>query len=110
MTPAIHYDRTSDVLYVSFGTEEPSYAKDIDDSLILHMGYKSNLPTGFRLLFPRKMGLKSLKLKIDIPLINRVADQASPADKRERDNRLQAIEEILTNPDRIRQAIASSAQ
>jgi hypothetical protein len=44
------YDREHDVYYVSFGTGEPSYCVEVDDVLVVEVGFFSNLPTGYRIL------------------------------------------------------------
>jgi len=44
------YDEEADVLYVTFGTEEPSYGEEIDDFLLLERGIKTKNITGYRLI------------------------------------------------------------
>jgi len=48
------YDKESDVLYVSFGDDEPTYAESIDDVVMLEVGWFSGLPKGLTVV-----GLKS---------------------------------------------------
>ncbi len=47
------YDEEADVLYVSFGGEEPCYTENLDDFLMVEVGWFSRLPRGFRILGPR---------------------------------------------------------
>ena len=58
--PKIDYDKYADVLYVTFGTGEPSYCEEFDDFLLLEVGIFSNFPVGFRIV-----GLKEA-IKSDI--------------------------------------------
>jgi hypothetical protein len=44
------YDREDDVYYVNFGTGEPSYCVEVDDTLVVEVGLFSKLPTGYRIL------------------------------------------------------------
>ena len=45
-------DDDQDVLYVTFGTGEPSFCEEIDDFLLIERGIDSKEMTGYRLLFP----------------------------------------------------------
>lgn len=45
-----NYDKDNDIMYVTFGTGEPSFAVEVDDVVILEIGAFSNLFTGFRIL------------------------------------------------------------
>ena len=49
------YDPETDVLEVFFGTEEPSFAREVDDTLIIDVGMYSKLPTGFQILNASKV-------------------------------------------------------
>ncbi len=49
------YDHENDVYYLSFGTGEPSYCVEVDDSLLIEIGLYSGLPTGYRLLNKTKI-------------------------------------------------------
>ncbi len=53
----LNYDNEADVLYVSFGTGEPSYCDPLSSFLFLELGMFTNQPTGFRVIQPRKRGL-----------------------------------------------------
>lgn len=44
------YDKESDVLYITFGDEEPTYVENIDDMLLLEIGWFSGLPKGLRVI------------------------------------------------------------
>jgi len=52
------YDREHDVYYVSIGTGEPSYCVEVDDVLVVEVGFFSNLPTGYRILNKSKIQTK----------------------------------------------------
>ena len=52
------YDREHDVYYVSFGTGEPSYCVEVDDVLVVEVGFFSSLPTGYRILNKSKIKTK----------------------------------------------------
>ena len=44
------YDENADVLYVSFGTGEPSYCEEVDDLILFEVGMFSHRPTGFQII------------------------------------------------------------
>lgn len=50
----VNYDYDGDVLYITFGTNEPSYTEETDDTVLIERGGWSELPTGFRVLNFRK--------------------------------------------------------
>ena len=56
------YDEAVDVLYVSFGTGEPSFSEEIDDHIVVDFGIYSGAPTGFQVLHVREAGIKSMQL------------------------------------------------
>jgi hypothetical protein len=56
------YDESGDVLYVSFGTGEPSYCDEVDDILLVERGILTNSITGFRLLDVRHHKIKSVEV------------------------------------------------
>ena len=58
-----HYDKEADVLYVTFGSDEPAYTKNVDDFLMLDIGWFSGLPQGFRIIGPKSHGLQGIKFK-----------------------------------------------
>lgn len=58
-----HYDKEADVLYISFGSDEPAYTENVDDFLMLEIGWFSGLPQGFRIIGPRAHKLQSVKFK-----------------------------------------------
>ena len=59
MNPKSHYDRDTDIFYVSF-SDEPSYAENIDDMLFIEIGWLSGLPTGFWIMDIRKWLLSTI--------------------------------------------------
>ena len=47
------YDEDADVLYVrTSGDQEPTFVENVDDVLLLEVGWFSGLPKGFRVLGP----------------------------------------------------------
>lgn len=50
MKSSIDYDDFADVLYVTFGSGEPSYCEEIDDLLLIERGMFSKIPTGLRII------------------------------------------------------------
>lgn len=78
----VDYDEFGDVLYVTFGTGEPSYCEEIDDFLLLEVGIFSNLPTGFRLIgFKEKIkdiGIKNARIKIEARIEAYIKRQGEP--------------------------------
>ena len=44
------YDENADVLYVNFGTGEPSYGEEVDDLILFEVGMFSHRPTGFQII------------------------------------------------------------
>jgi uncharacterized protein YuzE len=44
------YDENADVLYVNFGTGEPSYCEEVDDLILFEVGMFSHRPTGFQII------------------------------------------------------------
>lgn len=56
------YDKENDIYYVTFGTGEPSYVKEVDDVLLLETGLFTNLPTGFRILNYSKHNVRSVHI------------------------------------------------
>lgn len=55
-----HYDEEADVLYFTFGGNEPCYTENIDDFLMVEIGWFSRLPQGFRIVGPKSSNLKSV--------------------------------------------------
>jgi len=60
-----HYDSETDILYISFVDDEPTYTESVDDILYLELGCFSGIPKGFRIMSPKARKLK----KIDITTI-----------------------------------------
>lgn len=58
------YDEDGDVLYISFGTGEPSYCDEVDDILLVERGIVTNAITGFRILDVRHHKIKSVEVWI----------------------------------------------
>ena len=58
--PKLNYDKEADVLYVSFGTNEPSYCEPLNNFLLLELGMFTNQPTGFRIIQPQKRDIKKI--------------------------------------------------
>lgn len=60
---AERYDQENDIFYVTFKTGEPSYCVEVNDVLVLEVGFFSNLPTGFRILNMSKTDTKQVTLE-----------------------------------------------
>ena len=75
MSVTHHYDKESDVLYVNFGEKEPTYVENIDDFLLLEIGWFSSLPRGFRIIGPRYHNVSSVKLTMVIKRIQKQVRQ-----------------------------------
>lgn len=63
------YDQEDDTYYVTFKTGEPSYCIEVDDKIVIEVGFYTNLPTGFRILSFHKSKVKIVEFK---KLINKV--------------------------------------
>lgn len=50
-----HYDKEADVFYVNLKDDEPTYTKNIDDFIMLEIGWFSGLLRGFCLLGLKEM-------------------------------------------------------
>lgn len=44
------HDKGADVLYVSFGLDEPSFCEDFTDFILIERGIFTKLPTGLRVI------------------------------------------------------------
>ena len=62
--PTIDYDKEADVLYVSFGIDEPSYCESLNSFVLLELGAFTRQPTGFRVIQPRKRDIKKMTVKV----------------------------------------------
>lgn len=82
ISPKVDYDEFGDVLYVTFGTGEPSYCEEVDDFLLLELGIFSNLPTGFRFIgFKEKIesvGIKNARFMIEGEIKAHIRKQGEP--------------------------------
>ena len=56
------YDKDGDVLYITFGTGEPSYCEEVDDMLLVERGMVTNAITGFRILDVRHHKIQSVEV------------------------------------------------
>lgn len=63
------YDPNADVIYVSFGTGEPSYSEEVDDHIVLDLGMFTGAPTGFQLLHVREAGIEPISNQLVKKLI-----------------------------------------
>jgi len=57
-----HYDKEADLLYVHFGDNEPTYVENIDDFLLIEIGWFSGLPKGLRIIGLKYHNISALKL------------------------------------------------
>jgi hypothetical protein len=66
------YDKEADVLYLAFGgDDEPTYAENIDDVLVLEIGWFTHLPKGLTVL-----GLKTHRIASIQAMIVQVSQKA----------------------------------
>ncbi len=73
--PKLNYDNEADILYVSFGTGEPSYCDPINNFLLLELGMFTNQPTGFRVIQPRKRDIEETVLRIQETIYQRIKEE-----------------------------------
>ena len=66
------YDKENDVYYVSFGTGEPSYCVEVDDMLVVDVGFFSHVPTGYRILNKSKVQAQRLPNQAVKDLLSKV--------------------------------------
>lgn len=57
------FDEESDILYISLGTNEPSYCEEIDDILLVERGYFSHQITGFQIMDIRRHGIHAVQIE-----------------------------------------------
>lgn len=63
--PKSTYDKDADVLYVRFvNDQEPTFVENIDDILLLEVGWFSRLPKGFRILGPKYHKIDSIQMAV----------------------------------------------
>ena len=59
------YDKDADILYVRLGDDqEPTFVENVDDILLLEIGWFSGLPKGFRILGPKYHNISSISATI----------------------------------------------
>ena len=58
------YDKEADVLYITFGSGEPSYCEEVDDILLVERGFTTNNITGFRILDVRHHKIQVVEVRI----------------------------------------------
>ena len=68
----INYDDKADVLYVTFGTNEPSYCEPLSNFLLLELGIFTNQPTGFRVIQPRKRNIRKIAVRVEKVIYSRM--------------------------------------
>ncbi len=55
------YDKAADVLYVRLANDqEPTFVENMDDHVLIEIGWFSGLPKGFRILGPKYHNVKSI--------------------------------------------------
>jgi len=62
--PKIDYDEVADVLYVSFGTGEPSFSEELDDHIVIDFGMFTGAPTGFQVIHIKEAGMESIQITL----------------------------------------------
>ena len=60
----VDYDEAADVLYVSFGTGEPSFSEEIDGQILVDFGIYTGAPTGFQVLHIKETGIAEIKVML----------------------------------------------
>lgn len=59
------YDEEADVLYINFSTDdEPAFTENIDDFMMLEIGWFTGLPKGLRIIGPKAHDMQHLNLKM----------------------------------------------
>lgn len=51
-----HYDEDADVLYIDFGSDEPCYTENLDDLVMIEIGWFSKIMHGIRIIGPKEKG------------------------------------------------------
>lgn len=51
-----HYDEEADVLYIDFGSDEPCYTENLDDLVMIELGWFSKKMHGIRIVGPKEAG------------------------------------------------------
>lgn len=62
MNITFHYDEDADILYLDFGSDEPCYTDALDGSLMIDIGWFSNLPRGAKIMSPKARNIKSVQV------------------------------------------------
>jgi uncharacterized protein YuzE len=88
-----HYDKESDVLYVHFGETEPTHVENIDDFLLLEIGWFSGLPRGFRIIGPKYHKVSAFKVTM---VVKQIKDQVREL-MEERRRAIKEQEPVFTN-------------
>jgi len=65
------YDKESDVLYIRFGEQEPTHIENLDDFLLLEIGWFSGLPRGIRIIGPKYHKISSVQLTMVVQRIKK---------------------------------------
>ena len=81
LKPKLNYDNEADVLYVSFGTNEPSYCEPLNNFLLLELGMFTNQPTGFRIIQPRKRDIKKIVVILQKTLHQKIIKEIQQREK-----------------------------
>ena len=58
------YDKNADVLYVTFGTGEPSYSQEVDDHVVIDYGMYTGAPTGFQILHIAEANVGNVQVQL----------------------------------------------
>ena len=78
-----HYDDDEDVLYFSFGSDEPCYTENLDDFVMVEIGWFSHLPRGFCILGPKAHKLKGVAFRAVIERAGRQCSAMMKEQKKE---------------------------
>ena len=80
----INYDDEADVLYVTFGTDEPSYCEPLSNFLLLELGIFTNQPTGFRVIQPCERNIRKIVVRVEKVIHNRMRTMEKELHHREK--------------------------
>ncbi len=91
--PKQTYDKDADVLYVRFvNDQEPTYVENVDDIMLLEIGWFSGLPKGFRILGPKYHKIDAIQMAV----ITRIKKQVRKLMEQKR-KAIKEQEPIFTN-------------
>lgn len=88
------YDEEDDIYYVTFKTGEPSYCVEVNDIVVLEIGYFTQLPTGFRVLNFKKNRVAHVGIMRLVKDVRQTVDSVSKAGPTVRTREAQVKEKL----------------